>query len=121
MWAPPPSSCSVSARPKPLLTPVTSQVPRAISGLCGAHAHERLDRPPLVHRLVPVDDMIEVGLEVEDATGVDAPGQDVREKLRDVPAGRGHATAKANVAEDHGVDRHLDAVGRADCADHGSG
>ena len=41
--------------------------------------HERLDRAPLVHRGVRVGDPVEVGLVVQDATGVDAALEDVAE------------------------------------------
>src|SRR5438128_7742110 len=55
-----------------------------------SHPHERLDRPALVHRRIGVGDMVEVGLEVEDAAGVDVPGEDFLEELGQVPADRGH-------------------------------
>lgn len=74
----------MSSRPRPLLTPVMSQV-RCVMALLllGRDTDERLDRPPLVHRLVSLDDMIEVRLEVEDTTRVDLAREDVGEERRD--------------------------------------
>lgn len=60
--------------------------------------------------------MLEVGLEVEDTSGTDAALQDIVEELGDVPAQRRYAAAQPDVAEDHGVDRHLDAMRSADRA-----
>src|SRR6266508_525586 len=80
--------------------------------------HQRLDGTTSIHRRVRVGDVFEVGLEVEDAPGMDAALQDIVEELGDVPAHRRYAAAQPDVAEDHGVDRHLDAMRSADGA-HG--
>src|SRR4029078_5215266 len=69
--------CSGSCRPKPLRTPVMSQV-RVVTSCLACDAHERLDRAPLIHRVIPVDDVVEVGLGVEDVAWVDVTRQDHR-------------------------------------------
>src|SRR5207249_1326138 len=45
----------------------------------------------------------------------------IGEQLRDVPASGRHATAKADVAEDDGIDRHLDVMRGTDRANHSAG
>jgi len=59
------------------------------------HPHERLDRPPLVHRRVGLTDIVEIRLEVEDAPWVDAPLEDIVEQLRQVGAYRRGAAQNA--------------------------
>ena len=66
-------------------TATTVATPQA----AGADPHQALDRAAVVHRLVPVDDVVEVGLEVEHEARVDGAGEDVGEQFGDVPAGRG--------------------------------
>src|SRR5438093_2555767 len=76
--------------------------------------HQRFDRAPLVLGGVRFRDAVEVGLEVEDAAGLDATRQDVVEELRDVGAHGRTAAAQPDVAGEHSVDRNLDAVGNPD-------
>src|SRR5438552_14650876 len=83
--------------------------------------NERLDRPALVHGRIGFGDPLEVGLEVEDPAGIDAALEDIGEQVRDVRANRGGAAAQPDVTEEHRGDRHLDAVGDADVADHPAG
>lgn len=59
-----------------------------LGALSAADVDQRLDRTPFVHRLVRVEDMVEVGFVVEHAPGIDRPGENVREKLGDIPACR---------------------------------
>src|SRR4051812_40408878 len=61
--------------------------------------------------------MIQVGLEVEHSPRIDAPGEDVAQKVWDVLTRWRHTAAQTDVAEDHGVDRD-DIVGRSHGADH---
>src|SRR6478672_10130115 len=79
-------------------------------------SNQRLDRTALIHRGVRLRDAVEVGFVVECASGVDATLENIVEQVGDVPAHRGDAAPQPDVSEDHRVDRHLDVVGRADCA-----
>src|SRR5436309_3699304 len=85
---------------------------RASSG--GGHRDERLHRTTLVHRGVRLRDAVEVGLEVENASWLDATMQYVIEELGDVLAHRRDAAAQPDVAEEQVLDRHLDAMRNAD-------
>src|SRR2546425_8679635 len=81
-----------------------------------ADTHQGLDGTTSIHRGVGVGDVLEVGLEVEDAPGMDAALQDIVEELGDVPAHGRYAATQPDVAEDHGLDRHLHAMRSADGA-----
>src|SRR5213593_2669321 len=59
-----------------------------------------LDRLPLVHRPVPVRDLVEADDAVEDAAWFDPAVEDVREKLLDVGACRSRPAADGDVAEE---------------------
>src|SRR2546421_877259 len=60
--------------------------------------------------------MVEVGLEIEDAPGIDVAVEDVVKQLRDVGAGGRYPTAQPDVAKDDGLHWVLDVVGNPDNA-----
>src|SRR2546421_1550355 len=60
--------------------------------------------------------MVEVGLEIEDAPGIDVAVEDVVKQLRDVGAGGRYPTAQPDVAKDDGLHWVLDVVGDPDNA-----
>src|SRR2546421_9933497 len=86
-----------------------------------AYPDERLDGAAFVHSGVRVGDAVEVGLVVENASRIDAALEDVAEQLGQVGTGRRGAALYADVAEEHALDRQLDAMGHADVADRRSG
>lgn len=55
-----------------------------MAALGSSDAEQGLDRSTFVHRRVGLDDAIQVGREVEDATGVDGPLQDVGQEFGNV-------------------------------------
>src|SRR5438128_10868473 len=86
-----------------------------------SHPDERLDGDPLVHRPVRLSDVVEVSFEIEDASRVDAPFEDVVEQFRDVGARGGDASPQADVAKNDCVgNRSIDPMGDADHAGHRS-
>jgi hypothetical protein len=56
------------------------------SSVCGSDSQERLDGTAFVHRVVGLDDAVQVGAAVEQAAGVDAAFEDVIEQLKRGPS-----------------------------------
>ena len=79
-----------------------------------------LDGAPFVHRSVGLGGLLEVGLVVEDHTGIDGPFEDVGHQLGDVEPRWCRSASPADVGEERRVERDR-AVGDADDADDGTG
>ena len=84
------------------------------------HPDQRLDGTSVIHGLVGIGDVIEVGLVVEDPTRIDRSGEHVDKEIRDVDPGRSGPATPPDVVE-KGVGEGNLPVGNADDADRRPG